>query len=226
MARISSYPIDLTIQDTDAWIGTEASNRLTRQFTAAGLAKYLNIKGKISISAQMVFQFKTGNAGSGDFTGPADNSTFASITTMQLSVADKSGQNVVAFMEYLVGNDILINAQNEISTFGHYTIDSYTDNGAFYTLNLTNRKGEGSIVDNVFYDFSVFTLSSQGTPTFIFNQAVASTQWDIQHDLGKFPSVSVINNNNVVINGEVKYIDNNNIQLNFSAGFSGKAYLN
>jgi hypothetical protein len=226
MARISSYPIDLTIQDTDAWIGTEASNRLTRQFTAAGLAKYLNIKGKISISAQMVFQFKTGNAGSGDFTGPADNSTFASITTMQLSVADKSGQNVVAFMEYLVGNDILINAQNEISTFGHYTIDSYTDNGAFYTLNLTNRKGEGSIVDNVFYDFSVFTLSSQGTPTFIFNQAVASTQWNIQHNLGKFPSVSVINNNNVVINGEVKYIDNNNIQLNFSAGFSGKAYLN
>ena len=61
MARISSYPVDLTIQDTDAWIGTEASNRLTRQFTAAGLAKYLNIKGKISISAQMVFQFKTGN---------------------------------------------------------------------------------------------------------------------------------------------------------------------
>lgn len=226
MARISSYPIDLTIQDTDAWIGTEASNRLTRQFTAAGLAKYLNIKGKISISAQMVFQFKTGNAGSGDFTGPADNSTFASITTMQLSVTDKSGQNVVAFMKYLVGNDILINAQNEISTFGHYTIDSYIDNGAFYTLNLTNRKGEGSIVDNVFYDFSVFTLSSQGTPTFIFNQAVASTQWNIQHNLGKFPSVSVINNNNVVINGEVKYIDNNNIQLNFSAGFSGKAYLN
>ena len=226
MARISSYPIDLTIQDTDAWIGTEASNRLTRQFTAAGLAKYLNIKGKISISAQMVFQFKTGNAGSGDFTGPADNSTFASINTMQLSVTDKSGQNVVAFIEYLVGNDILINAQNEISTFGHYTIDSYTDNGAFYTLNLTNRKGEGSIVDDVFYDFSVFTLSSQGTPTFIFNQAVASTQWDIQHNLGKFPSVSVINNNNVVINGEVKYIDNNNIQLNFSAGFSGKAYLN
>jgi len=226
MARISSYPIDLTIQDTDAWIGTEASNRLTRQFTAAGLAKYLNIKGKISISAQMVFQFKTGNAGSGDFTGPADNSTFASITTMQLSVADKSGQNVVAFMEYLVGNDILINAQNEISTFGHYTIDSYTDNGAFYTLNLTNRKGVGALSDEVFYDFSVFTLSSQGTPTFIFNQAVASTQWDIQHDLGKFPSVSVINNNNVVINGEVKYIDNNNIQLNFSAGFSGKAYLN
>jgi hypothetical protein len=62
--------------------------------------------------------------------------------------------------------------------------------------------------------------------TFEFTQAVAATTWNIQHSLGKFPSVSVTNNNNVVINGEVKYIDNNNVQLNFSAGFSGKAYLN
>ncbi len=226
MARISSYGFDNNITDLDAWIGTDASNRRTKQFSAEAVARYLNIKGKISIAAQMVFKFKVANATVGDFTGPADNSTFASITTMQLSTIDKSSQNVVAFMEYLVGNDILINAQNEISTFGHYTIDSYTDNGAFYTLNLTNRKGVGALSDEVFYDFSVFTLSSQGTPTFVFTQGVPATIWNIQHNLGKFPSVSVINNNNIVINGEVTYIDNNNVQLNFSAGFSGKAYLN
>ena len=60
----------------------------------------------------------------------------------------------------------------------------------------------------------------------IFTQGVPATTWNIQHNLGKFPSVSVINNNNIVINGEVTYIDNNNVQLNFSAGFTGKAYLN
>ena len=226
MARISAYPFDNNVTDNDAWIGTEATNRSTKQFTAESVARYLNIKGKISIAAQMVFRFKTINAAAGDFTGPADNSTFASITTMQLSTTDKSSQNVVAFMDYLVGNDILINTQNEISSFGHYTIDSYTANGNFYTLNLTSRKGVGSIVNEVFYDFSVFTLSSQGTPTFIFTQGVPATVWNIQHNLGKFPSVSVINNNNIVINGEVTYIDNNNVQLNFSAGFTGKAYLN
>ena len=62
--------------------------------------------------------------------------------------------------------------------------------------------------------------------TFVFDQAAPATVWNIQHNLGKFPSVSVVNNNNIVINGEVTYIDNNNVQLNFSAGFSGKAYLN
>jgi len=226
MARISSYPRDLDVNDGDAWIGTESSNRLTRNFTAAAVAKYLNIKGKISISAQMVFKFEVNGATSGDFTGPANSDTFASITTMQLSILDQSGQNVVKFMEYLVGSNILISKQKEISTFGHYTIDSYTDNGNFYTLNLTNLRGEGALEDKTVYDFAVFTLSSQGAPTFVFTQGVAATTWNIQHNLGKFPSVSVINNNNVVINGEVIYIDNNNVQLNFSAGFSGKAYLN
>jgi len=227
MARISSYPIDIDVTDNDAWIGSEASNRSTKQFTAASVAKYLNIKGKISISAQMVFRFRIVAPGGGDFTGPANGATFASITTMELATIDASGQNVVAFMNYLVGNDILISRQNDISSFGHYTIDSYTIKaGNFNTLNLTNKFGSGTLVENQFYDFAVFTLASQGAPTFIFTQGVAATTWDITHNLGKFPSVSVINNNNIVINGEVTYIDNNNIQLNFSAGFSGKAYLN
>ena len=226
MARISSYPRDLDVVDNDSWIGTESSNRQTKNYTAAAVAKYLNIKGKISISAQMVFKYITAGAGGGEFSGPANLSPIANITTLQLSTTDASSQNVVAFMDYLVGNNILISEQNEISNFGHFTIDSYTTNGNVSTLNLTSLFGNGNLENKKFYDFAVFTLSSQGVPTFIFTQGVAATTWNIQHNLGKFPSVSVINNNNVVINGEVIYIDNNNIQLNFSAGFSGKAYLN
>ena len=41
MARISSYPIDSRIQDKDSWIGTESSNRVTRNFTAEDIANYV-----------------------------------------------------------------------------------------------------------------------------------------------------------------------------------------
>ena len=225
MARISSYPRDLDVVDQDSWIGTSVPGLQTRNFTAAAVAKYLNIKGKISISAQMVFKYKD-TIESGAFTGPADGSNIAAITTMQISGVDVSNQNTIPFMQYLVGNNILISEQNAISNFGHFTIDSYTSNNNVATLTLTNLFGNGVLDLDKLYDFAVFTLSSQGAPTFVFTQGAAATQWSIQHNLGKFPSVSVINNNNVVINGEVKYIDNNNIQLNFSAGFSGKAYLN
>ena len=226
MARISSYPIDIDVTDNDAWIGSEASNRSTKQFTAASVAKYLNIKGKISISAQMVFRFRIVAPGAGDFTGPANGATFASITTMQLATLDASGQNVVAFMDYLVGNNILISRQNEISSFGHYTIDSYTANGNFYTLNLSNLFGSGTLVENQFYDFAVFTLASQGAPTFIFTQGVAATTWDITHNLGKFPSITVIDTGNTVVTGEYNYVSNIRVILTFSAAFAGKAYLN
>ena len=38
MARISTYTYDNNIDDKDAWIGTESSNRLTKQFTAEAVS--------------------------------------------------------------------------------------------------------------------------------------------------------------------------------------------
>ena len=227
MARISSYPRDLDVVDNDSWIGTSVPGLQTRNFTAAAVAKYLNIKGKISISAQMVFKFTdTIPPASGQFSGPADASALTAITTMQISGADASGQNTVEFMEYLVGNDILISEQNDISKFGHFNITSYTINGNVYTLVLANVGGNGNLDLNKFYDFAVFTLSSQHAPTFEYSQVAPATVWNIQHNLNNFPSITVIDNAGTVVAGQYTYIDNNNVTLTFSAGFAGKAYLN
>ena len=228
MARINSYPRDLDVTDFDAWIGTESSNRQTKNFTAAAVARYLNIKGKISISAQMVFKFTDlVPPATGQFSGPTDGTVITTLTNIDVSPIDASGQNTVQFMEYLVDNDIIISQQNEISVFGHFKMDSYTLNGGVYTLALTYIGGNGTLVDGNYYDFAVFTLSSRSSDlTFIFNQAVPATVWNITHNLGKFPSVSVVNSNNLLINGEITYIDDNNLTCNFSAAFAGKAYLN
>jgi len=226
MARISSYPRDLEVTDGDAWVGTESSNRLTRNFTAAAVAKYLNIKGKISISAQMVFKFtQTNPPASGQFSGPANDSNISAITTMQISSVDASDQNTVEFMEYLVGNDILISEQNDISKFGHFNITSYTVNGNAYTLVLANIGGNGTLDLDKFYDFAVFTLSSPDK-TFEFDQGQPALVWTIQHNLNKFPSVSVVDTSNTVVNSQVNYVDKNNITINNTAQFAGKAYLN
>jgi len=224
MARISSYGFDNNITDLDAWIGTDASNRRTKQFSAEAVAKYLNIKGKISISAQMVFKYKD-TIESGAFTGPANNSSIAAITTMEISNADASGQNTVEFMEYLVGNDILISEQNDISKFGHFNITSYTTKGNDHTLVIANVGGNGNLELNKFYDFAVFTLSSPDK-TFEFDQGQPALVWTIQHNLNKFPSVSVVDTSNTVVNSQVNYIDKNNITINNTAQFAGKAYLN
>jgi len=226
MARISSYPRDLDVVDNDSWIGTSVPGLQTRNFTALAVAKYLNIKGKISISAQMVFKFTdVVPPASGQFSGPVDASALTAITTMQISGADASGQNTIQFMEYLVGNDILISEQNDISKFGHFSITSYTVNGNVYTLVLANIGGNGNLDLNKFYDFAVFTLSSSDK-TFEFDQGQPALVWTIQHNLNKFPSVSVVDTANTVVNSQVNYIDKNNITINNTAQFAGKAYLN
>lgn len=228
MARISSYPRDLQVNDGDAWIGTEQSNRLTRNFTAAAVAEYLNIKGKISISGQMVFKFADAPTLSGEFTGPADGDLMTSFTTVNISGIDSSGQEVAPFMNYLVGNNILINEQNKISQFGHYKITSYTLQGdGTYDLALTNIGGNGTVSLDKHYDFAAFTISSGlEDKNFVFTQATPSATWNVQHNLNKFPSVTSVNNSNIKMFGEVTYVDENNLTINFSAGFSGKAYMN
>ena len=228
MARISSYPRDKEVQDQDAWIGTESSNRLTRNFTAQAVADYLNIKGKISISGQMVFKFSGVPTLEGEFTGPVDGSALTAITTMQISGIDSSGQNTVAFMQYLVNNDVLISEQNNIDEFGHFKITGYTALGNnLYTLNLTNIGGNGNLDLNKYYDFATFTISSGvGDKNFVFNQAVASATWTVQHNLNKFPSCTMVLGTGQQGYGDVTFIDENNLTITFASAESGKAYIN
>ena len=135
--------------------------------------------------------------------------------------------NTVAFITYLVGNNILISEQNDINNFGHFTIDSYVQKTAdVYTLTLTSLTGNGNFDVDKFYDFAVFTLSSHLHPTFEYTQGVPATTWNIQHNLNNFPSITVIDTADTVVTGQYTYIDNNNVTLTFSAGFAGKAYLN
>ncbi len=234
MSRIVSYPYDNDIKDADAWIGSEASTTRTKQYTAEAVARYLNINGKISIGAQMVFKYvQQPLTGVGSFSitsGGLNNVPFANITTLTLSVTDRGNQNTVAFLDYLVGSDILIGEQNEISTFGQYDVISYTVNAGdanYYDLVVNYKGGNGVLTIDKYYDIMNFVLAADAEDkTFVFTQGAPAVQWTVQHNLNKFPSVSVVNNNNIVINGEVTYIDINNVQLDFSAGFAGKAYLN
>ena len=62
--------------------------------------------------------------------------------------------------------------------------------------------------------------------TYIFNQGTPSASWTITHNLGRFPSVTVVDSGGNVVTGDVKYLDTNTLQATFSGGFSGTAYLN
>lgn len=69
---------------------------------------------------------------------------------------------------------------------------------------------------NLIYPYSTRHVHTQGTP---------STTWTINHSLGGYPSVSVVDSARTVVFGEVTYQSTTQIVVNFSAAFSGYAYL-
>ena len=61
---------------------------------------------------------------------------------------------------------------------------------------------------------------------YVHNQLAPSTMWTIEHNLGKHPSVAVVDSGGNVVYGSVSYDSENQLTVLFSAPFSGKAYLN
>ena len=61
---------------------------------------------------------------------------------------------------------------------------------------------------------------------FVYTQAVSSDVWEIQHNLNKYPSITIVDSGNSVVIGEIVYIDKNNVRIIFTSAFSGKAYFN
>lgn len=57
------------------------------------------------------------------------------------------------------------------------------------------------------------------------NQLSSASTWTITHNLGFFPSVTVIDSGNNTVIGNVTYISENQLSVSFNATFGGKAYL-
>ena len=232
MAQISSYPYDAVVQDQDAWIGTDSTSRQTMQFTASAVATYLNVKGKISIGAQMPYKFySTLNAGGGSVSlvSGGGGTAFSDVTSLRISNKDLSGELTVKFFEYLVNSDIMIGQMGAISIFGHYKVATYAVDPAdnqYYILTLNYIGGNGALVEDYYYDIFNFTLASASDKTFVHDQAIPSDIWTITHNLGKFPSVSVVDTQKTIYWGNVEYINSNQLKVTFSAAFAGQAFLN
>lgn len=69
-------------------------------------------------------------------------------------------------------------------------------------------------------------LSSGSDSNYVHNQSQPLDTWSITHNLNKYPSVTVIDSAGSKVEGSVTYISNEEIKIEFSSPFSGKAILN
>ena len=235
MARISTYPVDTEVKGGDILVGTDVNSLragATKNFTVDSLSAY--VKEKVSVAGQMRYRYVAQPLfGLGNFSLPGGGvspKTFSSITSLIISKQDRTPQEVVAFMQYLVNSDIYIGKQDAISVFGHYKVTGFTVNAAnaeYYDLNLTFLGGSGALVLDDFYEIINFVkASAAGDLNFVFTQAVPAITWTVTHNFGKYPSVSIVDTNNQEVFAQVDYVDVNSLTITFAEAQAGKAYIN
>jgi hypothetical protein len=120
---------------------------------------------------------------------------------------------------------------DDLNNFGVYKLYSLTQDVTetdFYNANFTLIESNGSLLSEKTYGMVAYPAAAvdQGDLHFTYNQVTASGSWAITHNLGKNPSVSIVDSGGNTVVGDVIYINTNQLTINFTAQFSGKAYLN
>ena len=233
MARISTYISDVDINPDDKWIGSDANNGfVTKNFTAKGLAYYLNQFNEIGAGTQLNYKFiidltngvTVGTMAVGD--GWVNNIPISSLVEIKFSKYSAKGDVVIDYLDYIVGDDVLLFNTSDRNNFGHFKFLSLTESTPdVYTGTFELIAANGVLVDKSIYGIGIFT-KGQTDKNYKHVQAVSSATWTIAHNLRKFPSVTVKDSAGSIVIGEIVYNDENNITLTFSGAFSGEAYLN
>jgi len=79
---------------------------------------------------------------------------------------------------------------------------------------------------------TIKTIGIQGVPGvsgdkhYKHQQGVSALVWSVAHNLIKFPAITIVDSAGTEVIGDINYIDLNNVEITFSAPFSGLAYFN
>ena len=94
--------------------------------------------------------------------------------------------------------------------------------GACFKLNVIPTI-TGSDLIGVDRSISGVTITSK---TYTHEQGIASDTWEINHNLNKYPSVTLVDTAGTQFQGRVEYTDENNCIVYMNGATKGKAYLN
>jgi len=152
---------------------------------------------------------------------PVDNSNLVTVDQL-VSITDP-------LFNSLIGKEDKI---NKGMADGYAPLDSLTKilSSYLYVVNDTVTGGADSIasaetVKNLQLQINSITTNG-GDKAFTHNQISSITVWTINHNMGKYPSVTILDSSGTEYEGDVQHTDINNLTITFSIAFSGKAIMN
>lgn len=91
--------------------------------------------------------------------------------------------------------------------------------------NVTGVLSVNGKTGNVVIDYPDINTDPVNHVKYVHTQSSASNEWSITHNLGFFPNVSVLDNENRIIEADVQYLNINSVKIVMNVALSGVAYL-
>jgi len=232
MARISSYNNDADLTSSDRVLGTNEGGQNTTNFRISDIGRFFSKSGDVAVSRQIPFVFHAvwqDERPHGSITYE-NQGIFPLEATSTLIVSKQTAGNklISNFMTYAVNSVVYIFMAEDPNVFAEYKVTSittYDSDTNFYKVRLQYIAGQGELEHKAVVGFAVESKAS-GDKNYMHQQLEASEVWEISHGLGKQPSITIQDSAGTQVQGEIHYIDTNNLRITFSSAFKGKAYLN
>ena len=239
MARISTYPLDTHLVGSDYWIGSDAdSNYATKNFTIDSVAEYMN---RVA-TQQQALRFKYTNTiprTDGCFFG-ADGATSAptvaynTITGFTLSKFELTnlGVDISSFYSNPLGSsEVLMTQCDDVSRWAVFTWVSSVQNATnpnYYDIGVAYKGGNNGLIANKDYFISLLTYAGANDANFLYTLDGSASVYVIDHNLNKYPSVTIFdtNNANAQVETQIAFNSLNQATLTFSLPFTGEASFN
>ena len=139
------------------------------------------------------------------------------------SVSGKTGTVILIKGDVGLANvDNTSDIDKPVSTAQQTALDGKVDDAQV----LTNVPVGALFTDTVYTLPATLPAAMIVNSHFVYSQILASQEWIVDHTLGKYPSVSVVDSSGNLVIGDIHYISDTQLILTFNSEFSGKAYLN
>lgn len=229
MARISSYNPDTTVEGGDKLIGT-SSDGTTKSYTLDTIGKYYIDNNVISVAGQQNFRFvdSVNDIGNGTFFIDglnANGTAFTLMTSLSVSKYNTKGILITNFLQQVFENKFRLSSVEDPDSFADINvsqIQNHPSQSGFYKVSINITSGQGFVNKDKVYSIQQIEKDS----FFQHNQESVSSTWTVEHNLNKYPAVTVVDSGDNLLYTEIEYIDKNTLEVRFEASTSGKAYMN
>jgi len=135
-------------------------------------------------------------------------------------------------------NSVSVNTVQDVDVVSIDTTDSVTsvtltDNAPDLAVQISTVETTAMVqsvngkTGHVTIDYPDINASPVNHVKYVHTQTTVSNQWDINHNLGFFPNVTILDNDNPprIVEADIRYLNTSSVRIIMNTSMSGTAYL-